>query len=399
MVGGREMRCILALFLSLLFIPNARAEGTVRIGLLLSYKGVFASISESFENGWKVALEELSGGLRKKIEIVRADDEGLNPAVAVQRMSKLIKSDKVHIVAGGLSSGVSLALREVAHRERVPLVIGFAVADQLTNELCSPYLARTSFSGSAYSHSFGNYFAKKYQRAATLGPDYAGGHQIIGGFAKGFEEAGGKVVAQEWTAFRTTKDWGPYYAKLKASDAQMIFGFYGGAESIQAVKTHAAFGLTETMPLHGEMWLYDESLWSAMGDAVVGATFGTIHLPGLPHAANRKFVAAYQKKFGRLPDLNSVLGYENGKAILLAIKKVGGDLKDGAAFIRALGTIEFDAPRGKFKMDPKSNDSILSELYIARVEKGADGKLSQVLVDRIAGRPGNYDKCSLAQAN
>ncbi len=374
----------------------AQKKEPIKIGLILSYKGVFASLSESIDNGWKLALDEFDGQIAgRPIEIIRADDEGANPTIAVQKMQKLIKSDKVHLVSGVISSGVGIVLREVAHRQKVPLVLTFAEADQITNELCSPYVARTSFAFHPYGYAFGQYFAKKYKTAATLGPDYAAGRQVMAGFINGFKSGGGKIVAEEWSAFRTTKDWGPYFTKLKDSGAQIIFSFYGGTESIQAVKTHADFGLKDKIPLVGDMWLYDEQLWDAMGDAVVGATYGTINIPDLPHAGNQNFVKAYKAKFNRGTDVNAVLGYENAKAIFLAIKKLNGDVAHPAKFIKTLSSIKFDAPRGPFAMNSLNNDAILKSLYIGRIEKDAGGKLKQVLIDTIPSGPSLTDKCRL----
>ena len=83
------------------------------------------------------------------------------------------------------------------------------------------------------------------------------------------------------------------------------------------------------------------------------------------------------------------------ETLLMALDKLKGDASDGAKVLKTMSSLEWDSPRGKFKMDPKNNNAILTEVYIARVEKGADGKLKQVLVDRTPGRPGPNDKCKM----
>ena len=388
---------ISAVALAVGFGPVAEAQQPIKIGMIYSYKGVYASLSEAADKGFMLAVDEFGGKVAgRTIEIVRADDEDSNPTIGVQKAEKLVKSDRVNVLVGVISSGVGLALREFAHREKVPLVLSYAAADQIMNDKCSPYMARTLFAASAFTRGFGTYFATKYQRAATLGPDYAAGHQFLGGFKQGFEEAGGKVVHIEWTAFRKTKDWGPHYAKIKDSGAQMIFSFYGGAESIQAVKTHHEFGLKQSMPLHGEMFLYDISLWGAMGDAVLGATYGTMWIPDLPHAANKSFVEAYKKKHGGEPDVNVVFGYDNAKSLLLGIQKLNGDVSDGAKLIKAVATVEYESPRGKIKFDAKNNDITMDQSYIVKVEKGADGKPREVVVDRAKSFASPSDKCNLS---
>jgi branched-chain amino acid transport system substrate-binding protein len=374
----------------------AQAQQPIKIGMIYSYKGVYATLSESADKGAMLAVDEFGGKVAgRAIEIVRADDEDSNPTIGVQKAEKLAKSDHVQVIAGVISSGVALAMREFAHRNKIPFVVSYGAADQIMNEKCSPYMARTLYAASAFSRSIGNYAATKNKTAATLGPDYAAGHQFIAGFKQGFEEKGGKVVHQEWTAFRKTKDWGPAFAKIKEAGPQVIYSFYGGSEAIQAVKTHANFGLAKSIPLYGDMWLYDSALWDAMGDAVVGGVYGTTWIPALDSAANKKFVAAYQKKFGTTPDVNSVLGYTNIKATLLAAQQLNGDVSDGAKFVKALAGLEFDGPSGKVKFNPKNNDAVLDRVYMVRIEKGPDGKLRQALVDSTQGAPSPSDKCSL----
>jgi branched-chain amino acid transport system substrate-binding protein len=391
----------LALAASFVMSSSAMAQqpatGPLRLGVMLPYKGVYAALSEGVDRGHQIAIEEFGGKIAgREIQLLKEDTENSNPTVSVQKANRLIRSERVSAVLGVVSSGVGIALREVAHRERVPLILALSVADQITNELCSPYVARTSFAATTLTGAAGRYWAAQgIKTAVTLGPDYAAGHQMIAGFKQGFQEGGGKVLEELWSAFRQTRDWGPLLTKARQSGAQIIYSFYGGSESVQTVRQHSEFGMQKTVPLRGNMWLFDETLWNAMGDSVIGATYDTINIPDLPHEANKKFVAAFRAKYGMDPDINAVLGYENMKPYLMALDKNQGDAADGAKVLKTMASLEWDAPRGKFKMDPKNNNAILTDVYIARIEKGQDGKLRQVLVDTTPGRPGPNDKCKM----
>lgn len=361
------------------------AADPIKIGLMLPYKGVYAPLAEGIDKAWKLAIEQAGGKAGgREIVVVREDTEA-NPAVAVQKAEKLIRSDKVDILAGAVSSGVGVALNKLATQQKKPLVLTFAVADIITGKMCSPYVARTSFSANAYEAGAGAYWAKQGMKTAvTLGPDYAAGHAMIAGFKRGFEEGGGKVVAELWSAFRKTRDWGTYLAKIAELKPDMIYSFYGGSESIQVVKQHAAFGLKKTVPLMGDQWLYDQALWGAMGDAVVDARYVTVHTPDLPGEASKKFVAAYQKKFNEEPDVNVALGYDNIQPILMAIDKLGGNVKDGKAYIKTLASLDYESPRGRMHFN-KDNNAQLEKVYLVQVVKGADGKLHRKLIDTFPG--------------
>lgn len=368
--------------------PVSAQADPIRIGLLLPFKGVYGVAAEGLERGFLVAVAEHEGRIGgRKIEIIRADTE-LTPNVGVQRFNKLVQSDKVDLVAGVISSSVGIALSELADRRRIPTVFINAFADEITGKFCSPYVARTSFSANAYQYATGKYLASTgLKRVVTMGPDYSAGRAFLNAFKNGFEDHGGTVVQQIWTPFQKTRDWGGALTQARSADVEAIYSFFGGNEAIQVVKQHADFGMRETLPLIGDQWLYDEVLWPAMGDLIDGVQYTTVHYPGIDTPANQRFITAYQKQFDAMPDVNAAIGYDNGKAIMLTLEKLGGKMpKDGAEFIAAMRELEFDAPRGKIRFS-ESNSAQLEYLYFVKVVKGPDGKYTRQFLDRFPGAP------------
>jgi branched-chain amino acid transport system substrate-binding protein len=372
------------------------AQNTVKIGLVLSYKGAYASVADSVDKGFELALQELGGQVRgTRIEIVRVDDE-LTPNVAIQKFNKLVHGDRVNIVAGVIHSGVGIAFTELAEKTKTPLVLSLAFADEITGKYCNPYVARTSHSANAFHYAGGQYWAKQGRKTAvTMGPDYAAGHAFINAFKRGFEDSGGKVVSQLWSPFQTTKDWSGYLASAKTTKADFIYAFFAGAEAVQVVKQHAELGLRTSMPLIGDQFLYDQSLWPAWGDLVAGTRHLATHSPDLPSEASRNFVDAFQKKHGSIPDVYAELGYTNAKAILLALGKTGGSVGDGASFIRTLTGIQFAAPRGIVRF-AKNNNAVLEKVYLVEIVKGTGGTLTRKTVDTMPGAS-DLPGCALAR--
>ncbi|KQW61776.1 ABC transporter substrate-binding protein [Variovorax sp. Root411] len=357
----------------------------IKIGLVLPYRGVWAQLSEPMERGFQLAIDEYGPALGRPIEIIRADDE-LTPSVAVQRFNKLVSSDQVDLIAGVIGSNVAIALSELADRAKKPIVFSGSFADEVTGKYCSPYVARTSFSANGFQFNAGKYWASKgIKTAFILGPDYAAGHAWLGAFRRGFQAAGGKVVQEAWTPFQKTKDWGPALTQASTSGAQMIYSIYAGNEAAQVVKQHAEFGLREKLPLIGDQWVYDEGLWPALGDLVYGAKFIASYFPELENSENKKFVAAYQKKYGKVPEINAALGYDNGKAIMLALGKTAGVMPaDGAQFISNLRSLDFDSPRGKIRFN-KHNSAQLEKVYVLELVKQSNGQPRRKLLDTFAG--------------
>lgn len=378
---------VAGIVLAAAFGAAAQSNKPLKIGLVLPYRGVWAQLSDPMEKGFQLAVDEYGANLGRKVEIVKADDE-LNPSVAVQRFNKLVSSDQVDIIAGVIGSNVAIALSELADRAKKPIVFSGAFADEVTGKYCSPYVARTAFSANGLQYNAGKYWATHGVKSVfILGPDYAAGHAWLNAFRRGFQESGGKVVQEAWTPFQKTKDWGPALTQASTSGAQVIYTNYAGNEAAQVVKQHAEFGLRDKIPLVGDQWVYDEGLWPALGDLIFGAKFIASYLPELDNPENVKFVDSYRKRYGKDPEINASLGYDNGKAIMLAMQKLGGAMPaDGLTFMAALRALEFDSPRGKIRFN-KNNSAQLEKVYVLELVKQDNGKPRRKLIDTFAGAP------------
>lgn len=374
---------------------TASAAEPIKIGLLLPYTGVFASISEDMTRGFMLAVDELGGQVAgRPIAVIKGDTE-LKPNVALQQLDKILGSDKVDIVVGGASSSEAFALRDALVKRKKPLVNILAASDSLTRELCNPYLVRTSFSATAFESAMGRWLASQgVKKAFTMAPDYSAGHEVIGSFQKGFEEGGGKIVGQAWPAFRTTKDYAPFFAKAKESGADFIYAFFGGAEAIQVVKQHADFGLKKTMPLYGSSWVYDVPLLPAQGDAALGAKFLTLYLPDLPGKVNEEFVKRYTAKYGARPSTPAVFGYDAAKSTMLGLQKLKGDVSKPEKVAPAIASASYESPRGLFKIDPKTQNVINERLYVAEVSRNGNA-LEHKLVEAVKGFPDSGEGCKM----
>jgi branched-chain amino acid transport system substrate-binding protein len=363
-----------------------RADQEIKIGLMLPMKGVFAQLAQDIDKAWVLALENRNYTVAgKKIRVLKEDTEA-DPTVGVRKANRLVNSEKVDLMAGIVSSGVGLALSDIALNTKKPLVLALAVADEITAEKCNPYVARTAFSAHALESGSGAYWAKhlKNKTAVTLGPDYSAGRAQIRGFVDGFTKNGGTIKEELWSVFRQTKDWAPLLTKAKESGAGIIYAWYAGADSVQVVKQHAGFAMRETMPLHGAQWLYDVALWPAMGEEnIVGARYITAYTPAIDTPASKAFVTAWRAKYNEEPNVTAALGYDNVMAVIGGIEKRKGDMSDGAAFISAVRGLTIDSPRGKITFS-KANNAQMEHIYAVEIVKDAHGKLAEKLNETLS---------------
>jgi branched-chain amino acid transport system substrate-binding protein len=113
-----------------------------------------------------------------------------------------------------------------------------------------------------------------------------------------------------------------------------------------------------------------------MGDQVLGATTAHIYSAAHPSAANKAYVAAFEKANGGMrPNFMSVGGYDGMHLIYQALNKTGGKT-DGDSLLAAMKGMAWESPRGPISIDPQTRD-IIQNVYLRKVEK-VDGELYNV---------------------
>jgi len=86
---------------TLLATASAQAQGTVKIGVIMSYSGQFADTGTQIGNGIKLYMKEHGDTVAgKKIELVPKDNGGIAPDVAKRLTQEAIVREKVDILAG-----------------------------------------------------------------------------------------------------------------------------------------------------------------------------------------------------------------------------------------------------------------------------------------------------------
>src|ERR1044071_6573707 len=82
-------------------LPAPAAE-ELRIGFIAPKTGIFAQLGTDMQNGFQMYLDEHNGELGDaKVTLIVEDDQG-KPDTGVTKANKLILSDKVHMLVGGV---------------------------------------------------------------------------------------------------------------------------------------------------------------------------------------------------------------------------------------------------------------------------------------------------------
>ena len=355
----------------------AAAQGPIKIGFISPLSGAIAQAGKDMYSGcelyWQESGWQIAG---RKIEVILEDNEGL-PATAITKARKLVENDKVNMLAGVILSNVAYALVPYVEAQGIPTLYPINSADDLTQRKRPKWLIRTGFSAGGNMHPFGEYAAKTlgYKKIVTVGLDYAFGWETVGGFHKSFEDNGGQVIQKLWVPLNV-QDFGPYVTQIK-KDADAVFVVALGRWTLLFAKEYAN-SVRGRIPLIAGGTYTDEHILPQLGDESIGVISAHHYSAVLDTPANRRFRAAFEKAYNRLPSFYSENCYTGARMISEAVKAVGGKVEDRAALMAALRKVEItDAPRGPVKMDAYGNPT--QNIYIRRVER-VGGKLQNTII-------------------
>ena len=377
-----RVRALLAPLLACLSLAvlgaPAWAADPVKLGLVLPYSGVYAALGDHITNGLTLALEEAGNQVAgRSFEVLKQDDQ-VNPQVGLRVTKKFIQQDGVDFLIGPVASHVAIAMSKAAADSETFLIIANAGADQLTRELCSPFIFRTSFSNWQPYFPMGPWMVKKegIKRAALLAPNYAAGKEALAAFKEGFLPAGGEVTSEQYQNLGEA-DFQPYLSAISQGNPQAVFVFFSGADAVKFVQQYAQAGLNRTLPLYAAGFLVEGDVLPAQGDAAIGIKSSLHWSSALDNPINKRFIAAYQKRFGDMPSVFAMQGYDTGQLLVAALKATGGDTKDKPRLQKALETAKIDSPRGPFRLSAAHNP--IQNIYVRQVTKGANGLENRVI--------------------
>ncbi len=210
---------------------------------------------------------------------------------------------------------------------------------------------------------------KNLSDVAMIAPNYPGGRETLMGFKRQFK---GKIVEEIYTKMGQP-DYSAEIAQIRASGAKSVFFFLPGGMGINFIRQYVAAGVNRTIPLYTPGFSADEDTIKAVGEPMVGLYNSSQWTLELPNAANKKFVEAFQKEYGRRPTLFSAMGYDTARLIDAAVRQVGGKTEDQAAFRAALAAAKFDTVRGAFKFN--KNHYPVQNYYLRQVVKNDKGEI------------------------
>ena len=330
----------------------------IRIGVPTAMQ---LQVGRDTQEGLKMAIDDINaqgGVLGRKLEMVVAD-ETENPETGISAIKKLTADEKVDVLIGGYTSGVTLA--QLPHISAAKTIyLGVGAASPSTNAKVKTdydnykYIFRVGPINAAHQARQMTVFISDFvkgelgiNKVAIVGENAKWVQDLVPLLKKGATEAGADVRATEFFDAQTS-DFSPLFSKVKDSGAQFMVVVLSHASSDIFAKQW--YDSRFPMPYGGiDVKSMDGDFCERIGGKSVGemAANFAVRAPLTPKTI--PFFDEFKKRTNRSP-VYTAFGANDAVYIYAdAVKRAGST--DTNAVIKALektsyvgipGTIEFD---------------------------------------------------------
>jgi branched-chain amino acid transport system substrate-binding protein len=348
-------RVFASVFALALFVAPALADPPpIKIGLLYSLSGLAAVYTKGTVVGHQIAAEEInaSGGLLggRKIEYVIRDDK-LKPGIAVEEFRRMVTRDQVDFVMGVISSGVALAVSEVAKETKVLFVDSIAQTAALTEEQGHDYVVRLNTNSVVLGRTAALAAAKEPLKSYYfIGPDYEWGHRVNADFWEFLQKKKPDVtkLGDLWPKLGE-RDFSAHITAMLNAKPDAVFSSIWGGDLIAFIKQANAYGFFQKVRFistgAGDLDIM-EPLGAEMPDGIMATFLYAFDYLPVKQEQNEKFIAAFKERTGELPKSGDIIGYVSTYIMAEAIKKAGstdsmaiGNALRGSKYETLLGDI------------------------------------------------------------
>lgn len=370
-------------------LAPARAQETVKVGVLMSYSGIgmlAGSQTDNIIKTFQARYGSAPGG--KKIEFVRRDTTGPNPEVARRMAQELITREKVQVIIGPDFTPNVLALAPLITEAKVPAIVMGASTQGIIGEK-SPYYLRSFFAIPQLVRPLAQWAKNNgIQKTVVVVADYGPGHDAEATFTKAYSEAGGQIAGSIRVPIRSP-EFSSAMQRIRDAKAEAVFVFMPlGEVALQFLKAYGDSGLKASgLKLLGTADITDESTLDAAGDTALNVVTTGVYATSHDSAANRSFVTDFERQHGKTPRISlvNVAVWDALQMLYSGLEAQKGQKFDADKFIAHSRGRGFESPRGPVSIDPNNGDMI-QNVYLRRTEK-RNGVVQNVEFDVVKDVP------------
>ncbi|MFN8418707.1 MAG: ABC transporter substrate-binding protein [Anaerolineae bacterium] len=254
----RKTKVFVAFVVAVAFIIGAlptntvsRAQDTLKIGLLTDKTTNFATYGGELSNGFKLGLQYATNGTMevagRKIEVVERDTAS-DANIGVSQAQELVETLGAEILVGAPSSGVVVAVQQVAKDSDVILMAAPGASPAITGANFNVNTFRVCRNTYQDSLAFVPYAKESgLTKFVILAADYEFGRGTAAGFEAVFKSAGLEFVRDPIYAPVETNDFTTYLQAVLDSGAQAVIPIWAGTSTVTLFQQIEELGIKDKM--------------------------------------------------------------------------------------------------------------------------------------------------------
>jgi branched-chain amino acid transport system substrate-binding protein len=375
--------------------------GVVKIGVLTDLSGTYSDLAGSGAVlATKMAVEDFIAKEKPnfKIEVVSADHQN-KADIASNKAREWFEREGVDTATELVTTSVALAVMKVAkEKDRIALMSGPA-STPITNEQCNDVTVHYTYD--TYALANGTAKAVTRQGGRTwffLTADYAFGQALEKDASAVVTANGGKVLGSVRHPFPGS-DFSSFLLKAQSSGAQVIGLANAGADTTNAIKQAAEFGITPTQSLAGLLMfitdIHSLGLRTTQGMYLTEGFYWDLN--DETRAWSKRFFSVQKK----MPTMVQAGQYSSVYHYLNAVKAAGtDDTKKVMAQMKKMPINDFFAKNGKIREDGR----MVHDMYLMQVKKPSESKypwdyynVRQTIPAAEAFQPLSQSRCPLVK--
>jgi branched-chain amino acid transport system substrate-binding protein len=338
-------------------VARAQAKTPVKVGVVAIRAGIAAPVGAAGLRGtewWADRVNKAGGILGRPVQLVIEEES--NPKDTVERYRRLVLQEKVEVVLGGISTGVTLALAPVAEDLATPWLSW----DGTTQKGVEETMPKTAWSFRSVDNEVeaiaGGILTAKYFKGvrtiAGINNDYSYGHDCWLSYQAVLKKLGVDVKpVVELFPKLGVSDFTSHIATIQQAKPDLLMTSFWSGDATILMKQAAAVGLFKTMKgVFTTAGGVHDSLKKEFTPEGLLLGYNTMYFDDPKGSALLKqFVREYKAKHNEYPPYECDHAYFCAESWKTAVEKAakGGPWPSKADVVKALEGLEVESLSGR----------------------------------------------------
>ena len=373
MLTRRGLQIAAAFALSAGFAQAQVSDGVIKIGVLNDQSGTYADLAgPGSVVAARMAVEDF-GAKKKgmKVEIVVADHQN-KPEVGSSIARQWYDVDKVDMIVDVPTSSVALAVSQITKDKNKVLLVSTGASSDLYGKACTPNTIHWTYDTWSLANGTGSAVVKTGGKTwFFLTADYAFGHALERDTEAVVLKNGGKVLGKVRHPFPSS-DMSSFLLQAQASKAKVIGLANAGADTINAIKQGAEFGIVKGGQQFAGLLVFLTDVHSlglntAQGLLLTESFYWDLN--DQTRAFSKRFAKLHK---GAMPTMGQAGVYSAVLHYLKAVEALKSDAP-GAKVVAKMKELPTDDPvfsKGRVRQDGRK----IHNMYLFEVKKPSESK-------------------------